>query len=270
MSSIRNERHASSRASLGDVMKLLATARDKSSALSVPTPSTVGSWLLCVLALGLAWYSVLLVLDAPSRPAFLGERLREFSIAMRVHIVSSAIALALLPVLLSSTLRRRKPQVHRISGVLSMVSIYAAAFASIQLIPFVPGGVAATAAFYSLGAAWILCNTGAVVQLFRMDFEAHGKWGARCGALTFSGVTLRAYLALASDFGWTNNASLAMVAWLSWVPNLLVVELFLRSARGTRRETPTIRVRPVVDAQSLLTSGPSVRGEHLGVSVRVR
>ena len=63
----------------------------------------------------------------------------------------------------------------------------------------------------------------------------------RSFALTFGAVTLRLQLPLAgylgatgvipSDFVW----SYQYIAWLAWVPNLIVAELFIATLRKPRR-----------------------------------
>jgi hypothetical protein len=63
-------------------------------------------------------------------------------------------------------------------------------------------------------------------------FAEHRRWMIRSFVLTFGAVTLRLYLPLAPllhiDFMDVYRAS----AWVSWVPNLILAELYL--ARGRR------------------------------------
>lgn len=59
-----------------------------------------------------------------------------------------------------------------------------------------------------------------------MDFQAHRKWMARSFALTFGAVTLRIYLPSFLAMGLPFDKAYPLVAWVSWVPNLLAVELF--------------------------------------------
>jgi hypothetical protein len=54
----------------------------------------------------------------------------------------------------------------------------------------------------------------------------------RSFALTFAAVTLRIYLPLSLAAGLDYADSYPVIAWLCWVPNLLVAQLLVRSARG--------------------------------------
>ena len=51
-------------------------------------------------------------------------------------------------------------------------------------------------------------------------------------ALTFAAVMLRIYIPVALVTGIGFEAAYPAIAWLCWVPNLLVAQLLVRSARG--------------------------------------
>jgi hypothetical protein len=44
----------------------------------------------------------------------------------------------------------------------------------------------------------------------------------RSFSLTFAAVTLRIYLSLSGLMGWQFASAYAVIAWLCWVPNLLI------------------------------------------------
>ena len=50
----------------------------------------------------------------------------------------------------------------------------------------------------------------------------------RSFSLTFAAVTLRLYLPIGIVSGLTFEQIYVATAWISWVPNLLVAELYLR------------------------------------------
>ena len=58
----------------------------------------------------------------------------------------------------------------------------------------------------------------------------HRNWMIRNYSLTFAAVTLRIWLPLFIVlFGIEHfELSYAIIAWLAWVPNLIVAELFIR------------------------------------------
>ena len=54
----------------------------------------------------------------------------------------------------------------------------------------------------------------------------------RSFSLAFAAVTLRVYIPVSQIAGLDYTDSYRVIAWLCWVPNLLVAELLIRSARG--------------------------------------
>ena len=64
------------------------------------------------------------------------------------------------------------------------------------------------------------------------DYVTHQRWMIRSFALTFAAVMLRIYIPLALVMGIGYEASYPVIAWLCWVPNLVVAQFLARSARG--------------------------------------
>ena len=56
----------------------------------------------------------------------------------------------------------------------------------------------------------------------------------RSFALTFAAVTLRLYIPASQMAGIPFDTAYPVIAWLCWVPNLLVAELFVRDLRPSR------------------------------------
>ncbi len=68
----------------------------------------------------------------------------------------------------------------------------------------------------------------------RRDFVAHERWMIRSFALTFAAVILRIYLPFAGDLvtGYT------AIAWLCWIPNLVVAKIWIRLRERPCRAAP--------------------------------
>ncbi len=64
-------------------------------------------------------------------------------------------------------------------------------------------------------------------------------------AVTFSAVTLRLWLLLLIVFNSEVEAAYVTVAWLSWVPNLLIAELIIGSGRA---QAKSLEASPIVAA----------------------
>jgi hypothetical protein len=65
-----------------------------------------------------------------------------------------------------------------------------------------------------------------------LDIDAHQRWMIRSYALAFAAVTLRIYMPFMQalmDMDFID--AYRIVAWLCWVPNLMVAELIIRRQR---------------------------------------
>jgi uncharacterized membrane protein len=157
-----------------------------------------------------------------------------FPVALKAHIVTAGVALLLVPWQLVPAMRRRAPRAHRLIGrgyvvaaLMGGLSGFLAAFQT-RFGPVAAGG------FAVLGILWTATTAAALVSARRGDLVAHRRWALRSFALGFAAVTLRVYLPVAGAAGITFATAYPFIAWLSWVPNLLLTEYLL--GRGPRVE----------------------------------
>jgi hypothetical protein len=68
----------------------------------------------------------------------------------------------------------------------------------------------------------------AYLRIRRGNVQVHREWMIRNYALTFAAVMLRIWLPLFSALGYGFPKAYIAVAWVSWVPNLLVAEMMIR------------------------------------------
>ncbi|MNH34448.1 hypothetical protein D3C79_950460 [compost metagenome] len=70
----------------------------------------------------------------------------------------------------------------------------------------------------------------ALVHIKKRNIQGHQKWMLRNYALTFAAVTLRIWLPLFTVlFGFDHfQYSYAVIAWLCWVPNFIVMEWYIQ------------------------------------------
>jgi hypothetical protein len=79
--------------------------------------------------------------------------------------------------------------------------------------------------FGALAVLWFFTGLQAYRKILRGDVEAHRQWMIRNYALSLAAVTLRNYLPLMLfALHWPFRVSYITVAWLCWVPNVLVAE----------------------------------------------
>ena len=156
-----------------------------------------------------------------------------------LHVAGGGLALLLSPLQLSARLRASAPRVHRVVGRVVLAAIAAGRVAGLVLAPSSLAGPVGTAGFGLLALLWLAFATLGLRAVRRGDVGAHRRWMLRTFALTYAAVTLRLWLIalipLVGDF----PRAYAIVPFLCWVPNLVVVELLLRRTadpwpRGTR------------------------------------
>ena len=82
--------------------------------------------------------------------------------------------------------------------------------------------------FGTLALLWLFATTQAWRFARERRFDDHRRWMIRSFAMTFAAVTLRLYLPIAPMLGYDFVDGYRLTAWSSWIPNLIVAELWMR------------------------------------------
>jgi hypothetical protein len=99
---------------------------------------------------------------------------------------------------------------------------------------FINRGPWVLASFVVQASLWFYCTAMAFDRIRKKDIAAHRRWMWRSYALTAAAITLRVYIFICSyQVDLSQPRAYATLAWLSWVPNLLVAELYLRRKAET-------------------------------------
>lgn len=151
-----------------------------------------------------------------------------------VHIAGAATALLLGPFQLMPKIRAGHRQLHRWMGRTYIVGCLVGGVGGFILAFGSTAGPIATAGFGSLALVWIFANVQGWRSAMARRFVAHRAWMIRSFALTFGAVTLRLYLPLFPLLGVSFIDGYRAVSFLSWAPNLLIAELYLRGALSSR------------------------------------
>ncbi len=185
---------------------------------------------MTALAFIIVGYTAALLLLPDLRPSALQARAADAPLALFAHLGASAVALALGPFQLSTRLRSRRLGLHRWMGRIYILSVVAGGLSAIALATTSSGGVPAHAAFGLLGGLWVLTAVIAYQRIRVYDIADHRRWTIRSYSLAFAAVTLRIYLPLAVGvMRIPFDQAYPAIAWLCWVPNLIVAEWwFLR------------------------------------------
>lgn len=152
------------------------------------------------------------------------------------HIVTATFALVVGPFQLFLKPKEGRRRWHRRLGYGYVLSITVSGIVNVYLSLFATGGWISGLGFISLDVLWVGTTLIAVRKMIGKDVQAHKEWMLRSYALTFSAVTLRIFLAplaiLLGDF----EAAFRVVAWLCWIPNLLVIEAVIARMRVRKQQ----------------------------------
>lgn len=183
-------------------------------------------WGLLLFSVGAVGYSLvaywLLAPGTTVHPA-MRAAYTEHPVRILVHVSFSAIALLVGPLQFFPALRQRV-RLHRALGLIYFVGVAVGGCAGLATAWIAFGGLASRVGFGLLAIVWLISAGAALAAIRRRDFAAHERWAQRSFALTFAAVTLRIYLGLFFAAGLELEAFYPVLAWLCWVPNLLVVE----------------------------------------------
>jgi uncharacterized membrane protein len=153
-----------------------------------------------------------------------------------VHAGAASTALILGALQLSSVVRRRWPGLHRASGRLYVAGCIAGGASALVLSAGVSTGPVAASGFGALGTLWLYATMQGLRTARARDFSRHRAWMIRSYALTFAAVTLRIYLPVSQVIGIDFAFAYRCIAWLAWVPNMVIAEVYVR------RRGPSLRV----------------------------
>lgn len=190
-------------------------------------------WLLIALgSIGVALYAVVGYTMRPLGSLVHPEMKLAYeanSLAVFAHIFASSIALALGPFQFSQKLRTSKVALHRGLGRVYLLSVFVGGVAGLYIARIAFGGLVSTAGFSLLAILWLFTGFRALQTIRQKNVALHRRWMIRNFALTFAAVTLRIYLGLFFAAGVPFDTFYPVLAWISWVPNILFAEWVLLS-----------------------------------------
>lgn len=189
--------------------------------------TAAGFSLLALLCLATALFSARYLLPTPVLAEGLAFHIDARPIVFRLHVAGGATALALGAFQLV-TWRGSRRWWHRAAGRVYVVACLAGAVGGFWLALTSTAGIAASLGFGLLAVAWISTTLLAWRKALSGDFGQHRRWMIRSLALTFAAVTLRIMIPLSFLTGLDFPTAYRAIAFLCWVPNLVVTELWLR------------------------------------------
>lgn len=158
--------------------------------------------------------------------------LPHFRLAFYVHVFSAMFVLIAGYTQFSQT----RGTLHRRMGWLYVaVTVLLAGPSGLVLGIYANGGVSSQAGFCLLAVLWEAFTIIAVMRARQRNFRSHREWMIRSFALALSAITLRSWkFVLVFLFEPRPMDVYRVVAWLGWVLNLVLAELWIRRGRTQR------------------------------------
>ena len=153
--------------------------------------------------------------------------------AYYAHVLAAAFILLIGIFQLYPASRRRWPVWHRALGKVYVGGIlFFSAPGGMVMSFFINRGSWVLSSFIVQCILWFVFTYLAYYYIRERNIKAHQQWMLRSYALTMAAITLRIYVFISS---WSADLSqpiaYATIAWLSWVPNLLVCEVWIRRTK---------------------------------------
>jgi uncharacterized membrane protein len=201
--------------------------------------------LLAALALAVAGYALSIALWSEQRAQL--SPLAAQLVAVKpwlalLHFGAGGVALAVGVLQFAKRLRERRPVIHRWLGRVYVVTVLGSGSAGFLLATQTTAGVVAATGFAALAVLWLLTTVQGYRAIRARHVLRHRTWMARSFALTLAAVTLRLYLPLSQLAGLPFESAYAGIAWLCWVPNLLIAEQWAR--RSAKKKDACLGRRP--------------------------
>jgi len=153
-------------------------------------------------------------------------------VSFYTHVFTSCLVLIAGFTQFNPWLLRRYPKVHRRMGWVYLVTVIGVSGpAAFMMAWHANGGLPARTSFTLLSLLWVSYTFYAGWKVVKKDFATHGAFMFRSYAVTLSAITLRLYTYISAflPLAASPREIYITTAWLSWVPNLLIAEMLIRS-----------------------------------------
>jgi len=153
-----------------------------------------------------------------------------YKIAFFTHVYTSWAVILIGFFQFWKLIRFRYPNLHRLFGKLYIFIILIFSAPSGLVMSFVAnGGIWAQISFVVLSILWIFFTYKSYQFARSKNWKKHEEYILRSYALTLSAVSLRLFkMIIANVFDLPPMDTYRFVAWLGWIFNLCIVELYIR------------------------------------------
>ncbi len=145
-----------------------------------------------------------------------------------VHIILGGLALLIGWLQFNSRIRSKRLKLHKLIGKVYVVSALFSSVAGFYIALFANGGAMNSLGFICLALTWFYTTLTAYLSIRKKQVDKHQKMMIYSYAACFAAVTLRLWLPLLTAVLGDQITAYAIVAWLCWVPNMIVANQIVR------------------------------------------
>ena len=161
--------------------------------------------------------------------------------AFYIHIVTGGLAMLIGWIQFSTRIRNANLTLHKQVGKIYVISALFGGLSGIYIGFYATGGLIPSLGFVGLGIVWFLSTLDAYLKIKNGNITGHEIMMIYSYAACFAAVTLRIWLPLLIILFGDFIVAYSIVAWLCWVPNIVVAYLITRTKL---KKVISIRMNP--------------------------
>ena len=178
-----------------------------------------------------------------------------------IHITLGGIALLTGWIQFNKRIRTTKLKWHRTVGKIYVFSALVSSAAAIYIAIYATGGIIASLGFMFLGLIWFYSTFKAYTAIRNRNILTHQEMMIYSYAACLAAVTLRIYLPLLIIAFHDFIKAYLVVAWLCWIPNILIAFLLARKLKTESSLTiHTLPEHSTSGQQNILLPGKPLPG----------
>ncbi|UZD23624.1 DUF2306 domain-containing protein [Algoriphagus halophytocola] len=156
--------------------------------------------------------------------------------AFYTHIILGGLSLLIGWTQFPKAFRDKNRKIHKKIGMAYVTFAFFSSLAGIYIGLYATGGIVSIMGFVFLGIIWLFTTMMGWVTAKRLNFDAHEDWMIYSYAACFAAVTLRIWLPILITLHQGEFIpAYRMVAWLCWVPNMVVAFWLVRKRQVLRQ-----------------------------------
>lgn len=146
-----------------------------------------------------------------------------------IHVYTAIFVLLAGFTQFNSFILKKYRKIHRVSGrIYVYIVLFLAAPSGLFIGLYANGGLFSKISFVILAILWFTFTLLGMLFVLKKEIYKHEQFMLRSFALAFSAITLRLWkLILVYIFLPSPMDLYQIVAWLGWIPNLLIIEFYI-------------------------------------------